>query len=289
VPQSVVATEISAVIIDAATEEDTVNITKSVPAGPFVQQLHANVEQLLEIELQAERERSRSKEALIHAAKMAAIGRMVVGVNHEIKRPLASMRLLAENSSQLLARGDGQLVADNLHMLVRIMDQLDQLSRQLEGFSRKTPMKNEVVSVRDIVACASAVLAPQLQTGRGKVKAQVSEYCVYGDRDRLMLVLVNLMANGLEAMSDCATREIEIDTVVDNHDLVINVRDHGPGLNATALEHLFEPFYTTKPAGKGLGLGLALSAEVVAEMGGELRGDNHSGGGAQFSIRLPRA
>jgi C4-dicarboxylate-specific signal transduction histidine kinase len=264
------------------------SILKTAPEQAM-QQLQSNVQHLLAIEMEAERERFQTREALVHAGKMAAIGRMVVGVNHEIKRPLASMRLLAQNSSELLAQGDAALVADNLRMLVCIMDQLDQLSRQLEGFSRKTPLKMEAVGLKDIVAGAMAILVPQLQTGRGKIDAGVGELVVTGDRDRLTLVLVNLLSNGLEAMADCEKRRIELDAAVDGGMTLLSVRDHGPGLSDAALEHLFEPFFTTKPPGKGLGMGLALSAEVLSEMGGELSARNHPEGGAQFLIKLPSA
>ena len=259
------------------------------PVDQGMRQLHANVAQLLEIEQHTTREKRKTKDELIHAAKMAAIGRMVAGVNHEIKRPLASMRLLAENSSELLAQGHASLVADNLQMLVRIMDQLDRLSRQLEGFSRKTPLKYEAVSLRDIIAGAVAIAAPQLQTSGGRVDAQVDDLRVFGDRDRLTLVLVNLVSNGLDAMTERDQRTIEIRAFEAGDEVVLSVRDHGTGLSAAVLEHLFEPFFTTKAPGKGLGMGLALSSEVVEEMGGKLSGRNHPGGGAQFSISLLQA
>ena len=67
------------------------------------------------------------------------------------------------------------------------------------------------------------------------------------------------------------------------------MRDTGPGIPPDALTHLFEPFYTTKPMGEGLGLGLAISQAIVHAMGGELSASNHPEGGAQFRVRLPRA
>jgi two-component system C4-dicarboxylate transport sensor histidine kinase DctB len=252
-------------------------------------QLHSNVARILEIEQQTERRREQAREALVHAGKMAAIGRMVAGVNHEIKRPLASMRLLTENSKRLLEIGDTHSVAENLQMLTRIMGQLDDLTRQLEGFSRRTPMRQDQVALRDVVANASAILAPQLQSGGGRIVAHVDDEAVIADKDRLMLILVNVIGNALDAIAHCPDKQVEIDTQCEGDDIVISVRDHGPGLSEDTLEHLFEPFFTTKPAGKGLGLGLALSAEVINEMGGKLSADNHPDGGARFFIRLRRA
>ena len=70
---------------------------------------------------------------------------------------------------------------------------------------------------------------------------------------------------------------------------LVTVRDHGPGLSEAAQQHLFQPFFTTKEAGVGLGLGLALSAGIVRECGGTLTGTNHPDGGAAFTLRLPLA
>lgn len=252
-------------------------------------QLHSNVARILEIEQQTELRREQAREALVHAGKMAAIGRMVAGVNHEIKRPLASMRLLTENSKHLLEIGDAHSVAENLQMLTRIMGQLDDLTRQLEGFSRRVPMRHDQVALRDVVANASAILAPQLQSGGGRIIAQVGDGTVIADKDRLMLILVNVIGNALDAIADCPDKRVEIGTQCDGDDIVISVRDHGHGLSADTLAHLFEPFFTTKAAGKGLGLGLALSAEVINEMGGKLSAGNHPEGGACFYIRLRRA
>jgi two-component system C4-dicarboxylate transport sensor histidine kinase DctB len=252
-------------------------------------QLHSNVARILNMEQEAECRRAQAREALVHAGKMAAIGRMVAGVNHEIKRPLASMRLITENSKKLLENGDAHSVAENLQMLTRIMGQLDQLTRQLEGFSRRTPMRRDRVLLREVVSNAAAILAPQLQSGGGKIIAELGDAVATADADRLMLVLVNLIGNALDAVADSPDKRVEIDAKYCGGDIVLCVRDHGPGLSDDTLAHIFEPFFTTKPPGKGLGLGLALSVEVINEMCGKLSADNAPDGGARFFVRLPLA
>jgi C4-dicarboxylate-specific signal transduction histidine kinase len=81
----------------------------------------------------------------------------------------------------------------------------------------------------------------------------------------------------------------QISATVEGTQVCIRVRDHGPGMAPDVLARLFEPFFTTKPAGSGLGLGLAVSRMIVRGLGGELQAGNAAGGGAEFSVFLPRA
>ncbi|MGH8808172.1 MAG: sensor histidine kinase [Noviherbaspirillum sp.] len=254
-----------------------------------IEQFQDYVTQLLDVESHTERERSKSQEALVHAAKMAAVGRMVASVNHEVKRPLASMHLLIENAVDLIARGDTTSAVENLHMLLRATDQIAELSRQLEGFSRKAPVNKTAVLVQQAISEARSVVSPKIAIGGHVLQVCGDTHYVLADLDRLTLALVNILDNAMDATADCEDKRIDID--IERHDLsiTIRVRDRGPGIAAEALDKLFEAFFTTKPAGKGLGLGLALSSEVISDMGGQLVVGNHPDGGAEFSIRLPVA
>lgn len=254
-----------------------------------IEKFRSNVTRLLHVESNTERERSKSREALAHAGKMAAVGRMVASVNHEIKRPLASMKMLVENSIDLLARGNTQAVTENLCMLLRAAEQLSDLSRQLEAFSRKTPLNKTVIPLARAVDHARLVLSPKIKEGRHKLEAQLDVEHAYADLDRLTLALVNLVDNAMDATANCTDRRIFISASEEPDGVVIRVRDHGAGIAEEAMDKLFDAFFTTKPDGKGLGLGLALTTEVIADMHGRLSASNHPEGGAEFCIRLPRA
>ncbi|RJF92114.1 sensor histidine kinase [Noviherbaspirillum saxi] len=258
-------------------------------ANPTLQQFRSNVARLLNVESKAERERSRNHEALVHAGKMAAVGRLVANVNHEIKRPLASMHLLVENTLDLIERGETKAAAENLSMLLQATDQLAELSRQLEGFSRKTATNKMAVSVGQAVERARTILSPKIKTGQYRLQVQVIDQPVVADVDRLALAIVNLIDNAMDATANTEDKRIHVEAAQEGEFLAIRVRDHGPGIAPEAMEKLFEAFFTTKPAGKGIGLGLALSNEVITEMGGHLGARNHPDGGAEFVIQLPRA
>jgi C4-dicarboxylate-specific signal transduction histidine kinase len=250
-----------------------------------LERVRANIDQLLAIESRAQRKCRSSQAALLHAGKMASVGRMVAGINHEIKRPLASIRLLTECSLAQLERGDTARVAENLQRVVRVVDLVTDLSRRLEAFSRKVEPCIGPLSVAQAVNDALAVLAPQLQTSRCELRVAGSAAPVLADADRLTFVLVNLVDNAVAAGGGL----IEVVLQTQPQQVTVRVRDHGPGLSEEALAHLFEDFFTTKPVGKGLGLGLALAAEMMREMGGSITGANHPAGGAEFTLALPRA
>jgi two-component system C4-dicarboxylate transport sensor histidine kinase DctB len=246
----------------------------------------SNVTELLTVESNTNLELSKSHEALVHAGKMAAVGRMVASVNHEIKRPLASMQLLVENTMDLVARGDAESATDNLKMMLRAINQLADLSHQLENFSRKMPLNKAVISLQEAVARTRSIVGPKMKSRNHDLQVRIDSDVAYADLDRLTLALVNLVDNAMDATAGLADKRIQIDARQEASDVVIRVRDHGPGIPEEIMERMFEAFFTTKPQGQGLGLGLALSSEVIAEMGGRLSVRNHPDGGAEFSIRL---
>jgi two-component system C4-dicarboxylate transport sensor histidine kinase DctB len=114
---------------------------------------------------------------------------------------------------------------------------------------------------------------------------------VLAEAGRLEQVLVNLLRNGLDAMQGQPSPVLEISAVAEagSGSVTLRVRDHGPGLAPEVLGHLFEPFYTTKPVGEGLGLGLAISLTIVESYGGSLTASNLAAGGAEFALTLPAA
>jgi two-component system C4-dicarboxylate transport sensor histidine kinase DctB len=111
---------------------------------------------------------------------------------------------------------------------------------------------------------------------------------VRADAVRLEQVLVNLIRNGVQAMAGLPDARLEIAATAEGGRVRLTIRDHGPGFSAEALAHLFEPFYTTKDQGEGLGLGLTISRAIIERFGGSLRGENASPG-ARFEILLEDA
>jgi two-component system C4-dicarboxylate transport sensor histidine kinase DctB len=110
---------------------------------------------------------------------------------------------------------------------------------------------------------------------------------VAGDAVRIEQVIINLLRNALDAVEDAPQRRVSIVLSRDADQAEVSISDSGGGIPEQVAAHLFEPFYTTKPSGKGLGLGLAISSSIAQAMNGQLAAHNLPGGGAQFVLRLP--
>jgi C4-dicarboxylate-specific signal transduction histidine kinase len=232
-------------------------------------------------------DRWRSAEMAFHTAKMAAMGRMVAGVNHELKQPLVSLRLLAASALERLDRGEDEHVRRSLYDMLSMTDQIARLTTALDNFSRKQPYQSAPTRLSACVRDALRVLGPQLQEREGDIAVRGVDPEVWVDHDRVRLILVNLLSNALDATAKLDDRRIDVDIREEVGDIVLRVRDFGRGFPPEVQQHLFDMFITTKAEGRGLGLGLALSAKMAREMGGSLSGRNHPQGGAEFSLSLP--
>jgi two-component system C4-dicarboxylate transport sensor histidine kinase DctB len=117
----------------------------------------------------------------------------------------------------------------------------------------------------------------------------VEELFVLADMVRLEQLLVNLIGNAQQALEGCAMRRIELRAAADHDAVTLTVRDTGPGIAPEHLDQVFDPFFSTKEIGQGLGLGLSISYRIIDGFGGSVRAANHPDGGALFTVRLPRA
>lgn len=227
---------------------------------------------------------------LIQTAKLAVLGQMSAGINHELNQPLTAIRTYADNALSFMQLGKLDTVSANLEHISGLTERMAKIIHPLKEFSRKTSGTPESVCLQNVHDGAMSIMYGRLS----KVKAQVnwpdslSNLYVMGDTVRLEQVLVNLISNGLQAMEHLQKPVIDI-TIQSSWGMVdIDVRDYGPGIPMDELARVFEPFYTTKKAGQGLGLGLSISHRIIESLGGDLTVANHAEGGAVFTIRLPQ-
>lgn len=227
---------------------------------------------------------------LVQAAKLAVLGQMATGITHEMSQPLGAIQTLSANAAEFMKRGDLETAEKNLVIVGQLAGQMGGLITPLKTFARKSPAVAEAVDVGQAVEAALFLFEQRLR----KLAVTVDKPCVPGqwvawcDQNRLQQVLVNLIANALDAMSDAASRTLVFAVQPENGTtLALTVEDSGSGFSDEALSHLFEPFFTTKRPGEGLGLGLTISRDILRDFGGDLSADRASTGGARFTIRLP--
>ncbi len=242
--------------------------------------------QKLRDEMQQHKE---TQNELIQTAKLAVLGQMSAGINHELNQPLTAIRAYADNAQQFLRLSRIDNVERNLQEISQLTERMAKIIHPLKEFSRKSSGQQESVCLQSVRDGAMAIMYGRL--GREDVVISWPEgldrYYVLGDIVRIEQVLVNLIGNAIQAMDQQAERRIDIRLDYEEHCHVLYVHDVGPGIPEADLERVFEPFFTTKKAGSGLGLGLSISHRIIASMGGELSVSNHPAGGAQFRLALP--
>jgi two-component system C4-dicarboxylate transport sensor histidine kinase DctB len=224
---------------------------------------------------------------LVQAGKLAMLGQMATGITHELNQPLAAIRAFADNARIFLERGQGEQVAGNLGHISEASARMGAIIGQLKGFARKDETVAPVELARSVRASAFLLESEFRRHDVSLDIDAVDGLKVSGDSVRIEQVLINLLRNALDAVETGERREVAIRLERDGDYALVSISDSGAGIPEQVAAHLFEPFYTTKPSGKGLGLGLAISSSIVQAMNGQLAAHNQPGGGARFELRLP--
>lgn len=229
-----------------------------------------------------------AEQSLEQASKLAALGQMSAAVSHELNQPLAAMKTYLAGARLLLNRRRPEEALSSFQRIDDLIDRMGGITRQLKSYARKSEeVDRDPVDLRDSVRAALSMMAPQL----GKMAVTITTTLpsepavVMADPLRVEQIIVNLLRNALDAVKAQDDRRIKIFLVL-GETILLAIEDNGPGIKAP--DKLFEPFYTTKRPGEGLGLGLAISAGFAAELGGRLVARNTPDGGAVFELLLPR-
>ncbi len=241
---------------------------------------------------EAEAALKRAQADLVQAGKLSALGQMSAGISHELNQPLMAIQSFAENGAILLERGQADKAADTLSRISDMARRMGRIIRNLRAFARQESGPAGRVGLAGVVDSAIEMLAPRIaQTGTEvDWRPPGAPALARGGEVRLTQVVVNLMANAMDAMAGCPDPRIELRITEDPaRGLVrLTVRDTGPGLDEPG--RIFDPFYTTKDVGAGrMGLGLSISYGLVQGFGGRLTGGNAPGGGAVFTVELQAA
>lgn len=221
--------------------------------------------------------------------RLAAVGSMAAKVAHEIRNPLSSITLNTELLSDELEGYRGADIREARELLRAIAGELDRLSRIVEEylqFARMPRLELEQVDVREISEQVVKFLAPEFERLNVGIELDVAERLpsLYLDRNQFRQVLLNLLRNSQEAMPDGGRITIRVREEPDGAVEVV-ILDTGVGIEPTHLQKVFDPFYSTKDTGTGLGL--AFVQQVVLEHGGEVTCTSQAGRGAAFRILLP--
>ena len=240
----------------------------------------ANSQLRLEIDdrRRAEEKLRHARKELIHTAKLAAIGQMATGINHELNQPLAAIRAYGANGRELLIKGRIEEAIANFDRIAELTERMAGIGSQLKIFSRKSRGILGSLPLQGVVDGALEILMPML--GKTGIKIDIDldppDIRVWANSLLLQQALVNLITNGVHAVQGQEHKQNQKTPIVAVtgrffEDMVrVEVRDNGPGIGVADREMVFDPFYTTKPSGQGLGLGLTITRRIIEEMDGHI-------------------
>jgi two-component system C4-dicarboxylate transport sensor histidine kinase DctB len=223
---------------------------------------------------------------LAQSSKLAALGEMSAAVSHELNQPLAAMKTYLAGARLLLQRKRPDEALSSFQRIDDLIERMGAITRQLKSYARKGGEAFEPVDLRACLSSALAMMEPQLKQRVVHITRTLPRQPVrvMADRIRLEQVIINLLRNALDATKDVAQPKIDL-LLTAGEVATLSVRDNGHGIGE--IGSIFEPFYTTKKPGEGVGLGLAISSGIVTDLGGRLTAHNAESGGAVFEVQLP--
>jgi len=249
-----------------------VRIEDDEEQAPGTMLIVQDLSQLRELEAQLQR-----------AERDAVVGRMAAGVAHELRNPLSSVKGLALLlKSKLDQDGDAQQAAD---LMTEQVDRLNRSISELLDYARPAALQKRVLNVSELLEKASSLVRTDAQ-GMG-VAIEEDYDCgdgrIHGDADKLNQVFLNLSLNAIQAMDEGGTLRVAART--DEHSVIVTIADSGCGIPEALKPRIFEPYFTTKH--EGTGLGLAMSAKIIADHGGEIDIESTEGQGTTVSVKFP--
>lgn len=229
----------------------------------------------------------RSYEATQTSARLAALGQLSAGLAHEIRTPLTGIRSSLDVIEGECEEREDEVVGEFLGLARREIDRADRLIGELLNFAKPKALHRTEVDVPQLIEESKALIEPEAQ----KKNVQIELECeagqkLNGDPDQLKQVFLNLMLNAIQHAPGEGGRVLVQARSAKKEGFQLAVSDNGPGVSPEHGEAVFDPFFTTRA--KGVGLGLAISHQIIESHGGDLtHASSETLGGASFLIQLP--
>lgn len=252
----------------------------------------AQAQQRLQTEIHerlvAEQQLRKTQQELIQAGKLAALGQLSVAITHEINQPLTAISSHLHSAGLWLDRQRPDRVHNSLSRIRALLDKTANITRHLKGFARKADSTTAPVKLLPVIEAATELVAPRAARCAISISC-TPEQQVCAEPIRLEQVLVNLLSNALDAVADTAQPSIQINCRDDDTQTIVEVTDNGQGIDADQLDQIFDPYYTNKAPGAGLGMGLAISYNIMQDFNGQISVRSQPGKGSCFRLQLNRA
>jgi signal transduction histidine kinase len=249
------------------------------------QLLEATIEQLKDTEVQ-----------LVHSEKLASLGRMSAGIIHEINNPLNYAKTglyVLRNTIESSSTDEKEPSLEVLQDIQEGIDRIDRIVSDLRIFTHPNVTQIERVQIADLVTSALRLLSHELHD-KVTVENEISkDQTIWANRNQVTQVLVNLLQNAVYAVEKKASGEkpptIWLSALEDYEHTLVIIRDNGEGISSENLPKIFDPFFTSKDVGEGMGLGLSICYRIMQQHGGSIEVQSERGVYSQFTLRFPRA
>jgi C4-dicarboxylate-specific signal transduction histidine kinase len=228
---------------------------------------------------------------LARVMRFSTAGELTASIAHEINQPLGSILTNAETADAILKSSTPDIaeLKDIVNDILKDDRRAAEVIRRMRSLLKKAPFELKNFDLNDLVGETLGVLS-SLAAGRNvELTSLITQNAlpILGDRIQLQQVILNLVVNGMDAMKDAPAenRIISIRTSRVENFAELSVSDRGPGIPEDKLKEVFEPFFTSKA--EGMGMGLSIARTIIEAHNGLIRAKNRDHGGAAFKIRLP--
>jgi len=233
----------------------------------------------------------RSQSQLAHASRVTSLGELTASIAHEVNQPLASIRASGEAGQRWLNRTEPDLreVRLSLDRMINSSIRASEVIQRIRTLSRNCDPERRRVSFNELVTDTLGLVQFELSRSHVKLRLEldVDLACVLADRVQLQQVILNLIINACQAMTeiDPRSRILRVRTWTHQGEAMLEIRDCGAGISPESMDSLFKPFFTTKT--EGLGMGLSICRSIIEYHDGRIWATSNENGGAVFSIALP--
>jgi C4-dicarboxylate-specific signal transduction histidine kinase len=240
----------------------------------------------------AEEALHRSQMQLAHITRVTTLGELAASIAHEVNQPLAAVTTNAEAGLRWLNRPvpDLEEVRSATERIMSEAHRASEVIRRIRALSRKTSPQHVQVDVLEVLNESVELVRREIKRHRVTLELRTGDLPLYaqGDRVQLQQVIINLLINAMQAMSGMQGKSRRLTvrlSVSDAGGVQLGVQDNGPGVAEQNLASLFNPFFTTKP--EGMGMGLSICRSIIEAHGGRIWVDSQLGQGALLSFSLP--
>ncbi|MFQ5591778.1 MAG: PAS domain S-box protein [Phycisphaerae bacterium] len=254
------------------------------------EQLARYRDHLEELVAERTRELEHSRAALIRTERLASIGTLSAGIAHEVNNPIGMILLSAQNAIVAAGQPGGERLLETcLHHIVESAERCGQITRSILQSAKQETTEKWIEEVNGIVQRVVQLTRKYAEKHGGIISVQLAPEVlrIRANPVEIQQALMNVIQNALEAASGAV--RIVIATQSTGRGVRISVRDNGPGIPAAHLEHLFDPFFTSRRQHGGTGLGLSIVHGIIADHGGTVEVQSEVGRGTTFTIQLPVA